>query len=273
MSKKELNQEVAKSQLVSDTANVRKRILVLDIIVAIFGMLGFAGLGVPNLLKGLQTNETMTLAIGIVFCVLAGLWLLCLVPICVNRSKKAVGVIYHLWIIYLGVILFMELVYNRVMNSVEVNIFNLIVCAVAMAFALISLVLYCLKSKEGKIGAKYASFVLMIFSAVFVILNLYSHDLVPFLTSFRNLAPETEFMDRLLAIVQVAGTICAIINVILVVGALAGRLVDRGDNLVVIEKEDECECRSASGKVNGRPKVLFIARSDKKKEPEEPKAE
>lgn len=263
MAKKELVEEVA-----ADKAAVGKSISVIDVLVAVFGILGFACLGAGAIEKGIKGNNTSVLVVGIVLSVFAVLWIFALALICANRKKKNPGLLWHLCIILLDVSILFYLIYGRVENSFEVSTFNLSVCIISVAFSFISLFLYFLRSP--KIGIQYASYILMLFAAVFAVINCYTLHLVPYLSSLRSLEDDASFLERFFAITLVVGAVLIMIHTILLVAALAGGLVDRGSKIGLYAEElKEEESIEIKEEIPEAPKTKGVIIIKKKKEEEQ----
>lgn len=256
---------MAKEEL-KDKAAVGKSISVIDVLVALFGILGFACLGAGVIRRGIINGSTPFLIVGGVLSAFAILWIVGLVMIEVNRKKKNPGLLWHLCILLLDVSILSYLLYGRAVDSFEVSTFNLVVCIISVCFAILSLILYFLRSP--KIGVQYFSFILMLFAATFAVINLYSLHLIPYLSAYRSIGQDASIMDRAFALVLVIGSIFLMIHTILLVAALAGGLVDRGSKIGLYAQElAEEEKEEPKEEVAETPKAKgFLILKSKKKE-------
>lgn len=253
MDKKKMNEGAA-----LDKATAGKSISLIDILVALFGILGFACLGVGVIHKGIKGDRSPILIVGITLSLFAVLWIVGLILIKANRKKRNPGLLWHLCILLLDVSILFYLLYGRAESRFEVSTFNLIVCIISVAFALISLFLYFLRSP--KIGVQYFSFILMLFAATFAVINFYSLHLIPYLTVYRGLEKDASTSDRIFSLLLVIGAILLMVHTILLVAALAGGLVDRGSKIGLYAEElpkEDAGVEEETSELEPRRKVLI----------------
>lgn len=233
------NEDLQNEYLVAKPKNVKHFITAIDIVAGLLGLLGCIGTGLYPLLYGITNNILSDTVAG---CVFMGAALLCLIHMIVAIVKKGknrlTGFFFPLTIVCFNGGMCALKIYEYMTHTGASGTFRMICIYGGMTvLAIIAMIFYFVKSKSGGIGPRLISFGFAAGPAFYVIFRFYYNFKIVLKAAVAFDPNVQNTLVIILLLCQLIGMFFVAVGMFLLEYGAAARLVDRGDNCVVIEKE------------------------------------